>query len=316
MSKTLDDWLEAVVESARVALDQNMGLTGATFRWVNGELHFTAMTCAGDVPDGLRSMFFRGPTHLSRQERELAYGPRPRPLELMSELLTRNLPGRSIDESSSFDALREAGVHDFVAAYGLDPSGSGYVLAAPAGPRPSLSKRAIARWSRLRAHLLAGLRLHTACTNLDAILSPAGTVVHAERTASSRNIRESLREAALRIDRARCRSRMSPDAALSTWEGLVSGRWSLIDQFDSDGRRYYIARRNDPALERPRPLSLRERQVLAYAALGRRNKEIAYELGLAPSTVSTHLTNAMRRLGITSRAGLARACTPGVREVS
>jgi len=45
-----------------------------------------------------------------------------------------------------------------------------------------------------------------------------------------------------------------------------------------------------------RGLTLRERQVLAYAGLGHSNKVIAYELGLSTSTVSTHLARARRKM--------------------
>lgn len=37
--------------------------------------------------------------------------------------------------------------------------------------------------------------------------------------------------------------------------------------------------------------------MLAYVSMGYSNKQIAYTLGLAPSTVSSHLRSAMRRLG-------------------
>jgi DNA-binding CsgD family transcriptional regulator len=49
------------------------------------------------------------------------------------------------------------------------------------------------------------------------------------------------------------------------------------------------------------PLSERERQVLAYAALGHPNKLIAYELGIANSTVSVLLARAQTKLGAASR---------------
>lgn len=96
----------------------------------------------------------------------------------------------------------------------------------------------------------------------------------------------------------------------------MTGRWSLVDRFESDGRRYLVARRNDPELAEPRSLSHRERQVLAYAALGYANKHIAYTLGLAPSTVSSHLRTAMRRVGAPSRAALADFWLPAAAELA
>ena len=74
------------------------------------------------------------------------------------------------------------------------------------------------------------------------------------------------------------------------------GRWSLLDHFDSDGRRFVVAHRNDARVADVRGLTLRERQVLAYAGLGHSNKVIAYELGLSTSTVSTHLARARKKM--------------------
>lgn len=88
---------------------------------------------------------------------------------------------------------------------------------------------------------------------------------------------------------------------------MLAGRWSLIDQFERDGRRYYVARPNAPE---PPDHDLegfpgRERQVVALLALGRSNKAIAYELGLSPSTIGTLLRRATQRVGLTTVAELA-----------
>jgi len=90
----------------------------------------------------------------------------------------------------------------------------------------------------------------------------------------------------------------------------VARRWSLVDRFDSDGRRFLVARRNEPDVRDPRALSPRERQVAAFAALGHSNKLIAYTLGLSASTIATHLAAAMRKLAVRSRVELARAVLP------
>jgi DNA-binding CsgD family transcriptional regulator len=86
--------------------------------------------------------------------------------------------------------------------------------------------------------------------------------------------------------------------------GLVAGRWSLVDHFERSGRRYLVARRNDPSVRDPRALNLRERQVVWYASLGHSNKLIGYQLGLSFSTVATHLANATRKRGVASRVEL------------
>src|SRR5689334_15941551 len=93
----------------------------------------------------------------------------------------------------------------------------------------------------------------------------------------------------------------------SVWQALIAGRWSIVDHFDSDGRRFLIAHRNQPEVTAPAPLTAREAQVFRAAALGHPKKLIAYELGIALSTVATHLRNAAARLGVHTRVGLIRA---------
>ena len=82
--------------------------------------------------------------------------------------------------------------------------------------------------------------------------------------------------------------------------GSRRGRWSLVDHFDSNGRRYLMAHRNDPDTPDLRGLTLRERQVVGYAGAGHSNKIIAYELGLTLSTVAGHLARARAKLGLPS----------------
>jgi DNA-binding CsgD family transcriptional regulator len=103
--------------------------------------------------------------------------------------------------------------------------------------------------------------------------------------------------------------RRDPDAAVAAWKGLVSTRWSLVDHFESDGKRYVLAHRNDVALSGFEALTARERQALGFAALGHGNKLIAYELGVAPSTVAVLLHRAARKLGASSRAELIATYT-------
>jgi DNA-binding NarL/FixJ family response regulator len=52
----------------------------------------------------------------------------------------------------------------------------------------------------------------------------------------------------------------------------------------------------------PRPLSHREKQILALVVLGMTNREIANKLWLAESTVKTHLSSAFRKIDARSRS--------------
>jgi DNA-binding NarL/FixJ family response regulator len=129
--------------------------------------------------------------------------------------------------------------------------------------------------------------------NTDALLnegSPLGVSLHA---------------ALQRLDQGRPREE-GLERSMSLWRGLLSGRWSIIRHFERNGRRVLIARRNDPRSPGFAPLTAQERKIAGYAALGHSSKLIAYELGLAPSTVAERLQVAIAKLGLRSRSELIK----------
>ncbi len=172
-----------------------------------------------------------------------------------------------------------------------------------------LPRRTQNQLTHFSAHLTSGARLRNALYRdqhtTEAVLDPSGRIVEAEGLAQAKESRERLSDAARRIDRARGRLRRAqPDEALQLWQGLVDGTWSLVEQCESDGKRYIVARRNPPGVRDPKALTLAERSVLAFAAMGYQNKYIAYSLGYSPTAVVTRLRSAQRKLGLTSRAEL------------
>jgi FixJ family two-component response regulator len=60
-------------------------------------------------------------------------------------------------------------------------------------------------------------------------------------------------------------------------------------------------------VDRYKTLTPRERQVMWAVALGRLNKQIAYDLGLSEVTVKLHRSNAMRKMQLSSIGELVRA---------
>jgi DNA-binding NarL/FixJ family response regulator len=162
------------------------------------------------------------------------------------------------------------------------------------------------------AHLGAGLRLRTKigersldALRVDAVLDSQGRMHDGYGPATDRDSREKPREAVQRIEQARTNAgRGEPDAALDNWEALVDGRWSLVDRFDTDGKRYVIAIMNDPAHPDPRGLTPRERQVAEFAGLGRSAKEISYSLGVSSSAVTNCTARIQEKLGLYSQAEL------------
>jgi DNA-binding CsgD family transcriptional regulator len=215
--------------------------------------------------------------------------------------------------------VHQVGIRDYVAVVARDGSGHAVFLSAasPDGRRPTGYERTL--WNRIATHISAGARLGRATHGLppgnvaagaEAVLSPSGAIAHAEPQAQGAGPREAIRRAARAIDRARSRARSDDDEALDLWLGLVSGRWSLVDRFDTDGRRFLVACRNDPQVTDPRALTLRERQVLAYSAMGHPLKLIAYSLGLSVSTVSSQRASAMRKLGLRTQADVVSLFAP------
>lgn len=313
----VETWLDGVLQATRSLLDEGEGVGVYTYRLrKNGQIVRTS---------ALRSTFdtfepqFVTEGIATAEQTPSALVPQmflaDPPIVTLSSLWP-SMPHADFPTFRPLESMAGHGFRDYVAVRGCDPTGVGLMVGAMSTRPRSLGHAEVERWRLLRAHLLAGLRLRHAL-EAEAVLEPDGRVVHAEGEARGCRALDALRDRARQIDRARAApGRKDPAAALQSWEGLVTGRWSLVDRFESDGRRYLVARRNDPELAEPRSLSHRERQVLAYAALGYANKHIAYTLGLAPSTVSSHLRTAMRRVGAPSRAALADFWLPAAAELA
>jgi DNA-binding NarL/FixJ family response regulator len=203
--------------------------------------------------------------------------------------------------------IQAAGIVDTLYVITGDTSAVHCTLAMPSREPVRMSRQRRLMMGRLAAHIATGFRLARSNSPelTEAILNPNGSIEHAVGGAASNDARGALREAAKAVDRARGSMRRSnPDEAVARWRALIAGRWSLLDHFDSDGRRYLIARPNEPAGVGFSALTQRERQVLGLAAHGHPYKIIAYELGLSVSTAATHLGRAMAKLGIDSRRQL------------
>lgn len=219
------------------------------------------------------------------------------------------------------DGRDRTGAIDCLSVQCFDAGGRGVALAIPSATPVRTSARRRQTWERIASHVSAGLRLQRASASLDsadAILDTRGNLCHAKRDDDAASAGR-LREAALRADRARTReARRDVDAALAMWECLVSGEYSLVDAFDTDGKRYFLARRNSPGARAVRALSPRERQVASLLALGHSDKWIGYELGIGEGAVAAAVHTALRKLGVRHagdlsavRHALARASADG-----
>ncbi|HEY7957116.1 MAG TPA: helix-turn-helix transcriptional regulator [Polyangia bacterium] len=217
-------------------------------------------------------------------------------------------------EQTDFSILQQLGVRDVLGVNGLDPTGVGAFVGISAPRVYALDEGERRQLSRVAVHLAAGYRLlrrsRERASEPEAILTPKGAVEQAEGEARVRAARTALAEATGAIERARGSLRRdSPARALHSWKGLVSARWTLVDQFDSDGKRYVIARRNEAFPRGLDALAPRERQIIGFLVLGHTTKHIAYELGISDSTVRVLLARAFRKLEVRSRRELIAAVT-------
>ena len=84
-----------------------------------------------------------------------------------------------------------------------------------------------------------------------------------------------------------------PAAALDHRSGLVQGRWSLVDYWDRDGRRFFAAHPNAPGVLDPPAL---EREGGALALIdGASLMEIAYSLGISAGNACSSTAPAKAR---------------------
>lgn len=216
------------------------------------------------------------------------------------------------------EVFRRIGMGDVYGINGRNPSGRGCFIGVCMPPRFAPIGDATRRtFARIARHVAAGYRLRqrlaqaeATIERADAIVAVDGTIEHAVGHARSKDAREALRRSVVAVSAARGKKRLDdPEKAVATWRALVDARWSLVDHFERGGSHYLVAHRNDC---QPAPLALlteRERQIVALAAMGHANKAIAYDLGIATSTVGVLLSRALRRLGLRSRRELRSVLT-------
>lgn len=153
-------------------------------------------------------------------------------------------------------------------------------------------------WLPVAEHLAAGARLREHVTpEADAVFRvDRGDVVteHLTTEAAATSARAKLRRAVVQRERQRARSRATRE---ELWPAVIDGRWTLIDRFDENGRRYLLAVQN-PAGPQVQMLSPRERSVIAAMRRGEANKAIAIELDVSEATISRIANSALAKLGL------------------
>ena len=222
-----------------------------------------------------------------------------------------------------FDARERSGWGDIFNINGIDPSGTGCnvtIGARVAEYVPSAADMAVYR--RLASHLAAAFRVRqrlgvsrlgadvarkpgSGLEGAEALLNDQGRFVHAVGEATGKLAQERIRSAATSIDAVRDKkARSAGRSGVEHWHPLTGARWTLVDSFEENGRRYVVARENQAHADGFTALTDRERQIVLHAALGLTNKQIAYALGISDTTVRVLMARAANRLGMRTRREL------------
>ena len=305
-----DDWIGGVVEQAEAELDAGFGAYGYVFGLNEAKVSVRALAARGI---------------LAGNEPQIRVATEMAPIDAIGVMFASGIVAGSaqavlapVGLAEQFEQIVLMGtggmVRDIVGVVARDGEGLGIALAGGRPVPTSPSEASVRKWTKAAAHIGAGCRLRSRLLDTDvdpdAVLAPDGRVVHAEPAAQSALDR--LRDAAIAMDRARgSLRREDPEEALALWTGLVDGRWSLLDRFESDGRRFVVAHRNDPRVPDPRGLTPTELRAAELLGSGRTTKEIAYELGVSPSAVTNASARVRKKLGLESTPELVSFFAPG-----
>jgi DNA-binding CsgD family transcriptional regulator len=317
----LDDgaWIEGLVRTTAPLLERGLGVVGYFWRVEeDGQvLVIENQVCLGCPPklpeavrraaeltpqDALRDFVAAGPCHSHSEVRDLG---------------ADFVKTREINEA----LLPLVGARDVVTVRATNPDQtSGVAVGACTRNVATVAPRTRAAFSRVAAHIVAATRLRRAVRHnlppssvqaAEAVFDARGALLHAEGDAASSGARQALVTAVEHVMTSRGQLRKeSSERALEIWRALVSGRWSIVEHSDTDGKRLILARRNQASVPQPAALNADERLVALYTSWGHSNKLIAYELGLSASTVSSLLRSALRKLGLSSRSELLRVFAP------
>ncbi len=302
---TDEEWLQELATAARPSLDLGLGVVA--YLGEIDSLKTVAFATSG-ATTGVEQLLKAVATDAPRSVHETFIG-KPLRFVSVSEMFFGDDSLRAHWELAG----RAFGLVDGVGLYAHGSGGRSIHLFAPSLTIERLHARSRRAWERVASHLAAAHRVRTLLREkrgvepIQALLDPSGRMHDAKGDAKEASARETLRNAVRAMERARgpLRTRDS-EQALELWRGLAGGRWSLVDRWESDGKRFIAAVENRPENLDPRALSPREGAVARLAAEGAAPKDIAYALGISPSNARVLLASTLKKLGLRSRADLFR----------
>lgn len=306
------EWLEQLLETLGPLLNTGRGVVG--FRWSrreDGSIAARELEFIGGRP-GDEEMFRGLLNNLDETRSSLAYEA-PYSFKSLSEIAQDHPTLNDLKRDQDMQRLaHDRDLVDFEMLRVDESSGRGWMFSVLRSEVNGIAEPRRQLWQKVGAHIAAGVRLRATLDGpeLDeatAVFDPnTGTLEVGDEALKSGGRRERLLELIEARREAEERVEYDPLGAMDLWEGLVAGRWSLLDTVDTDGRTYTVLRENPLHVRSRVALSERERQVAYLVGRGHHVKLAAYELGLAPSTVRSQLSSAMRKLNVEDRAGLYR----------
>ncbi|MFO0615205.1 MAG: LuxR C-terminal-related transcriptional regulator [Polyangiaceae bacterium] len=295
-------WLRRLVQRMRADLDGGLGAYALLVDIDEQPGRFLIPPVLVGVPDDVR-------------DEALPVG-RSVPLPVAAHLRAHLVEFASVSQLFGPEMLNaRQSFRDSVALTVQDGEGTSLQIVALQPALVRVHGRSRSAWRRLGLHVGIAWRLRRRLergATPEAILGLDGKVVEARGVARSRSARESLAHAVQRIESVRAgNDRASPEQVLDLWRGLVSGRWSLVDRWERDGRRYVAAYENVAAPD-VRGLVPWELSVLRCYQRNATAEETAFATGLELATVDRVLGSAARRLGLRRPAELVRLTESGL----
>lgn len=296
LSGTDEEWLSGLVHAVSDDLDRGQGVLAYLSRLEGPRIIITSPLVARGVDDAVLTQIRSGQ-------------PPPEVTEFIRARMTifGGVHQTFGSESRPASTLRRMRMFDTLAAITQGDDAHVLQVVAQSVGQVKVRSRTVAAWSKVLLHVGTALRLRQRLGAREALLTPKGSIADATAAAKSPSARQALIDAVVRTERARSRRmRAEPEAALSLWQGLISGRWSLVDHFEADGRRYIAAHENVPGVRDPRALGPFERACVHYAMHKTRTADIAYALGASVDSVTSALARAATRLGLASSSMFVR----------
>jgi DNA-binding CsgD family transcriptional regulator len=311
------DWIEEIAREFHPLMARGLGLAAFSFRSGRNTLTFGSSVCVGFAQESFEAL---GRANKALTPSDIQAEVTGDPVFFYSERAGRS--HRTYLSRAVIRVVSEHGMVDRLTVRVETPHGTSRWGVSFMAPLPFLGKRDRREQTmleRVAAHLAAAWRLRAALggktNSIDAktesVFDSHGRLLHAEPEAQGRRERALLLDAVKRLRQSERGERARPEEAMELWQALVDGRWSLLAHTESDGKKLLLARRNEPRSQPWPDLSPRERHVAAYCALGHSTKLIAYELGVARSTVASLLSKAIRKLGLQSREDLVQILGAG-----